>query len=250
MRDLVSIIMPVFNSERYVEEAINSVLAQTYTFWELLVIDDNSTDCSVSLIKKFVEKDQRIQLLRNDNSTGLPATPRNMGIRKARGRFIAFLDSDDIWLPDKLEKQLVLFDDPKTAIVYSDYEKISEEGVRAGRIFKAPSYVDYKCLLKGNVIGNLTGIYDTSKVGKIYFKTIHHEDYAMWLAILKQNYIARNTETITALYRVRRRSVSSQKFRLLFWQWHIYTKVEKINVFKSMYYYVNYAYRAFYKSMI
>ena len=114
----------------------------------------------------------------------------------------------------------------------------------------APRKVNYHQLLYGNVIGNLTGMYDVKKVGKNYFKNIHHEDYAFWLSILKSGYVARNTQTVSALYRVRRQSVSSRKLKILTWQWNIYRKVEHIGVCRSIYYYMNYAVRALKKKLI
>ena len=127
---------------------------------------------------------------------------------------------------------------------------MNEEGFRAGRIIKAPDTASYECLLIGNVIGNLTGIYDVAKVGKVLFRPIHHEDYALWLSNLKKGFIARNTNTVTALYRVRKASVSSRKLAVLSWQWNIYMNVEKIGIIKSAYYYINYACRALHKKLI
>ncbi|ADV44542.1 glycosyltransferase family 2 protein [Bacteroides helcogenes] len=248
MNEMVSVIMPVYNAEKYVEFAIDSVLAQSYSNWELLIVDDCSTDLSVGLIADYVEKDSRIRLFHTDKPSGSPCEPRNVGIRNAQGRYIAFLDSDDVWLPDKLEEQLRLFDDVSTAIVYSNYEKISEEGERGQRIVTAPSQVSYKELLKGNVIGNLTGIYDTEKVGKIYCRNMHHEDYILWLSILKKGYVARNTNAVHALYRVRKQSVSANKLSVILWQWNIYRNIEKIGCLRACYYFIHYAYRALLKN--
>ena len=247
----VSIVMPMHNSSRYVGESVESVLAQTYKDWELLVVDDASTDDSVALVEHYAAIDPRVRLLRNDHPSGNPASPRNVGVREARGRFIAFLDSDDIWLPHKLESQLPLFDRDDTVIVYSDYEKMTDSGRRSNRIVHAPARVNYAQLLKGNVIGNLTGIYDTQKVGKFYFQVIHHEDYPMWLDILKTSGLfARNAGCVTAVYRVREQSVSARKLDILHWQWDIYRQIEHLGVLRSAYLYVNYAIRAFYKSLI
>ena len=248
--DMVSVIMPVYNSGRFIEDSILSVISQTYSCWELIVVDDGSTDNSKDIVEQYVKKDSRIHLLQNYKPLGIPAIPRNIGIQQAKGRFIAFLDSDDIWFPTKLEQQVRLFNHKKTAIVFSNYEKMNEEGLWAGRIIKAPDTASYECLLKGNVIGNLTGIYDVAKVGKVLFRPIHHEDYALWLSILKKGFIARNTNTVTALYRVRKASVSSRKLAVLSWQWNIYMNVEKIGIIKSAYYYINYACRALHKKLI
>ena len=243
--------MPMHNSSRYVEDSVCSVIAQTYKDWELLVVDDASTDDSITIVERYAKKDSRVKLLRNEHPSGNPASPRNVGVRAAQGRYIAFLDSDDVWLPEKLEKELPLFDREDTVIVYSDYEKMTDSGLRSNRIVYAPREVGYSQLLKGNVIGNLTGIYDTQKVGKHYFRVIHHEDYPMWLEILKTSgKKARNVGEVLAVYRVREQSVSAQKLSILFWQWNIYRKVEHFGILRSAYLYANYAVRAFYKRLI
>lgn len=136
--DLVSIIMPMHNSASYVGEAITSVLKQTYPHWELLVIEDASKDNSCDIVRTYQEQDSRIHLLINDHHTGRPSSPRNMGVKHAKGRYIAFLDSDDVWFPEKLQQQIPLFEDEKVAIVYSNYEKMDEAGHRANRVVKAP----------------------------------------------------------------------------------------------------------------
>lgn len=240
----VSVIMPVYNAEKYLSESINSVLNQTFTNWELLVIDDCSKDRSSAIIHDYVERDSRIKYFKTFAPSGSPTLPRNIGIEKASGRFIAFLDSDDIWLPSKLSNQISVFDNNQIAIAYTDYEKISEDGKRNHRVIKAPMCVGYSQLLLGNVIGCLTCVYDTQKVGKVYFTNHSHEDYIMWLSILKKGYWAQNTQTIEALYRVREKSVSSNKLKAMSWQWDIYMQVEKLSILKASYCFINYAFRA------
>lgn len=250
MESLVSIIMPVYNSEKFIDEAIQSVLSQTYKNWELIIVDDCSKDNSLQIIQGYVKKDSRIHLYQTDKPSGSPTHPRNVAIEHAQGRYIAFLDSDDAWFPSKLSEQIPLFDNAKIAVVYSNYEKISEEGERTDRVVKAPDYATYSKLLRGNVIGNVTGIYDVSKVGKIFMQKMHHEDYILWLEILKNGFIAKNTNTVLALYRIRKSSVSSNKSKVLKWQWNIYTKVERINPIKASYLFLCYAFNAFKKSRI
>jgi glycosyltransferase involved in cell wall biosynthesis len=240
INNLVSIITPNYNCGKFIAETIESVLSQTYQQWEMLIIDDCSTDKSLEIISSYLEKDNRIQLLSTDFCSGSPAKPRNIGIQKARGQYIAFLDSDDIWLPEKLKSQLRQFNDEKTAIVYSNFEKITENGVRNNRIITSPLYVTYKELLKSNCIQNVTAIYDVTKIGKIYFQQIHHEDYVLWLAILKKGYIARNAGIVGALYRVRNNSVSANKFTVLKWQWDIYHTVLKLPFHHTLYYFFFY----------
>lgn len=251
MKELVSIVMPVHNAERYLEEAIRSVMTQTYPHWELLVIDDASTDRSMDIASAMAAEDARIKVHKNPTPTGYPATPRNMAVELAKGRYIAFLDSDDMWLPGKLEHQLPFFSESeKIGVVFSNYEKIDEDSERDNRVIKARKITDYKKLLLGNVIGNVTAIYDTERVDKVYFQKVRHEDYAMWLSILKRGYVARNTGEVMALYRVTGNSVSAHKLHLLSWQWSIYRNVEKLGLLRSAYCYANYAIRGFMKSLV
>lgn len=248
--NLVSVIMPMHNSARFVKASIESVIGQTYAQWELLVVDDGSSDNSCDIVEEMMQQDDRIRLFRIPKSAGLPSVPRNFGISQSTGRYIAFLDSDDIWLRNKLAQQLPLFSDIRTAVVYSDYEKIDEFNHRSARVVRAPGEVDYPQLLKGNVIGNLTGIFDVSKVGKNYFLDIHHEDYAFWLSVLKNGHLARNTRTITALYREHSGSLSSQKLKTMSWHWNVLRQVEHISLPRAIYYFACYAVKALRKSLI
>jgi glycosyltransferase involved in cell wall biosynthesis len=184
MKPLVSVITSCYNSSNFVSQSIESVINQTYRNWELIIVDDCSTDSSVEIIKNFIRKDNRIKLFLLSKNSGSPVKPRNTGIRNAQGRYIAFLDSDDIWLPTKLEKQLLFFDDDQTAIVFSYYEKITEMGERNNRIIFSPKMVTYKKLLQGDCIGFLSAMYDTQKTGEVTFPEINCEDYAFWLIIL------------------------------------------------------------------
>ena len=230
-------------------EAIESVVAQTFQDWELLIVDDASRDSSAEIAREFEQKDARIHLLFNKNHTGIPSTPRNEGLRAAQGRYIAFIDSDDLWESNKLEQQLPLFTD-KVAVVFSNYEKINENGERRQRIVTAPQKINYEKLLLSNVIAMVTGIYDTQLVGKIEFLDVHHEDYAMWLTILKKGFTARNTNSVTAALRMRKGSVSYNKLCILSWQWRIYRDVEHLPFFRSIYYYANYAVKGLLKSLV
>lgn len=247
---LVSIIMPAHNSERFIGMAIDSVIAQTYTHWELIVVNDSSTDRTCEIVRQYEQRDKRISLHDADYHNGMPSAPRNTGVRLAKGRFISFLDSDDIWASTKLTEQVPLFEDDKVVVVYSNYEKMDEEGHRNNRIVRAPRRLNYAILLRGNAIGNLTGIYDTQKVGKVKIKDIHHEDYVMWLEILSKGGIGLNTNTSTALYRLSKTGVSRHKQRLLTWQWHIYRNIIHLSVAQSVKYYLFYAYYGLKKYLI
>ena len=245
----VSIIMPCYNAGLFINQAIDSVLSQTFQNWELLVIDDCSSDGSDKLIKTYCESDDRIKYFKTKKNSGSPMLPRNIGVENAKGQYLAFLDSDDIWLSTKLESQMRLMQQKDAAFVFSDYERISENGERTGRIVNAPESVSYRQLLKGNVIGCLTAMYNTEKVGKILFESIGHEDYVVWLSILKHGFRAYNTMSVEALYRERKNSVSSNKIDAAKWQWNIYIEKEKTGYFKAMYYFVNYAIKAFNKRL-
>lgn len=242
MKNLVSIIMPAHNSACTIIDSIKSVISQTYSQWELLIIDDCSTDNTVSLVSNYAKKDTRIKLLKTDKSIGKPFYPRNIGIKAANGRFIAFLDSDDLWLPTKLEKQIPLFDSENVAISFSYYEKFSSNQINSqtNRIIQSPAIVSFNSALYGNPIGNLTGIYDTQKVGKIYYEDAGHEDYILWLTILKKGFIAKNTNTVEARYRVAEKSVSSNKGKAAAWTWNIYRNFLGFNVLKTLFCYTIY----------
>lgn len=244
---IVTVIMPCFNSEQYIEMSIQSVIDQTYTKWELIIIDDCSKDNSPKIIKSFVELDNRIKYFNTSEPSGSPSKPRNIGIEKANGQYIAFLDSDDIWESNKLETQLKYFDDDLVAIVYSDYEKINEDGFQNNRIIISPLKLDYKKLLKGNVIGCCTCVYDSYKTGKLNFKNQGHEDYALWLEILRNGYVAKSTGLVSARYRVRDTSLSSNKYKVIFWVYNIFRKNERMSVIKSVYFTLNTLSRSFFK---
>lgn len=238
----ISIIMPCHNGERYISDAIKSVISQTYQDWELLVIEDNSTDNSIKIVKEFINKDNRIKLLCTEKSIGMPAIPRNVGIKEACGCYIAFLDCDDVWLPNKLEKQIKLFDE-NTSVVFSYYKKMDENGIINETIIKSPSEIDFRGLLNGNCIGNLTGIYDAEKVGKIYQKEMHHEDYVMWLEILRKGNIAKNTNSVEAIYRESKKSTSGNKLKAFSWTWNIYRNELRLSFFESIYHFCIYAFK-------
>lgn len=243
----ISIIMPCHNGGAFIREAIDSVLAQTFSDWELLVINDSSSDESVAIISEYKQKDSRIILLHLSQSIGMPSAPRNLGIKEAKGRYIAFLDCDDKWYPTKLENQLKLFDDQNCVIAFSYYKKMDENSNIHDGVIVSPAIVKYNKLLNGNCIGNLTGIYDSEKIGKVYQKAIHHEDYLMWLEILKSGLVAKNTNTVEAVYRESKKSTSGNKLAAFVWTWWIYRSELKLNILSSLFHFVVYAFKAIVK---
>lgn len=245
---IVSVIMPLYNAEKYVEQAVRSVISQTFRDWELIVVNDCSRDSSASIVEQLAKEDSRVRLLHTEKPSGSPTLPRNIAIENARGRYIAFLDSDDVWLPEKLEEQLPLFQDEETKVVFSYYKKMEADGTVRNGVVTSPKKVSYSKLLKGNVIGNLTGIYDTKKVGKHYLQRLGHEDYVFWLHVLKGGGYAVNTSKVHAIYRLTDNSVSRNKFKVFMWDWHIYRHVEKLNFFHAAYCFACYAVKGLLKA--
>lgn len=236
--DLVSIIMPSYNSEKFIKASIDSVLNQSYQNWELLITDDGSTDNSKEIINEYVLLDFRIQLFSIKNQGA--AVARNNSIKQAKGNFIAFLDSDDIWLSKKLEKQIYFMKQNKIALSYTAYEKINETGEKLNDFVKAPLKLKYTDNLYANYIGCLTAIYDANELGKIYMPLIRkRQDYALWLSILKKIPYAMGLDENLALYRVREQSISSSKIEMLKWNWKLFYKIEKLGLIKSCFYLIS-----------
>ncbi len=229
--------MASYNAEKYIAEAIISVQDQKYPHWELLITDDASADKTCSIVNTFVKTDKRITLYKLDRNEG-PAKARNYSIAKAEGRFIAFLDADDKWLPDKISMQLKTMVQNSIAVCFSSYTCIDKEGNDLNRRVEAIPRLTYSKLLKNNYIGNLTGIYDTSALGKIYHPELKkRQDWCLWLEALKRSdKPAFGLKTPLAKYRVGRNSMSSNKFQLLKYNFQVYHKYLKFNLLKSLHY--------------
>jgi len=234
-KDLVSIITPSYNSSKYISQTIESVISQTYQNWEMIIIDDCSTDDSIYTIEKYLKKDMRIKLIKLEKKSG-PAVARNKGIKEANGRYIAFLDADDIWLSEKLEKQINFMKKERICFCYSSYYVIDEKGFEIG-LFITKKEATYKELLKTCFIGNLTAIYDASNLGKIYMEPIPvRQDYTLWLKILRNGAPAKGILEPLAKYRLRYGSISSNKIKATIWTWQIYRNIEKLTLYESIYY--------------
>lgn len=230
---LISIIMPVYNSEDYIEEAIESMLNQTYKNWEAILVDDNSQDSTSSKIKKYTKKDSRLRYHRHSKNLGA-AEARNTAIEKAKGEFIAFLDSDDIWEKQKLEKQLVFMLKNNINFSCTYYGKISETSKDLGKVVTYNKVGDYLYLLK-ECPGNLTVMYNSKKLGKFFIPNIKkRNDYVMWLQVIKKAEKIYCLSQLLSWHRVRTQSLSSGKFSLIKYHWYIYRKIEKISILKSL----------------
>lgn len=234
MSEKVSIIMPLYNCAKFVEESIQSILEQTYSNWELIIVDDCSIDNGASIVKQY--EDERICLIILKVNGGA-AIARNIAIEKASGRYIAFLDADDLWHKEKLSKQISFMQQNQYFFTFTTYEKIIETGERTNEVVRAPDKLSYKEQLKYNHIGCLTVMYDSYRLGKVYMPKIRkRQDYALWLKILKGGITGHGLNENLSYYRLRNNSISSNKLEMLQWNWRLYRNVENLSIIKSVYY--------------
>lgn len=231
---LVSIIMPAYNTEDFLGETIKSVLAQTYINWELIIVDDCSTDNTKKIIDKYMQKDPRIQYLKLEENSG-PAVARNKAIEKAKGKYLAFLDSDDLWYENKLTIQIDFMERNSILFSCTDYSKIDEKGNSLNRIIKARKTSNYNELLK-TCPGNSTVIYNASEVGKIKIRNIKkRNDYLMWLQVIKKSKKLFGINQTLSSHRIREGGISNKKSNLVAYHWKIYRDYEGLSFIKSSY---------------
>jgi teichuronic acid biosynthesis glycosyltransferase TuaG len=231
MEPLVSIIMPSYNSEKTIAQSIDSVLAQSYSNWQLLITDDKSSDATVSIINDYIAKDKRISLFQNNENLGAGGS-RNRSIEEANGKYIAFLDSDDLWHTNKLAVQIDYMLQQKVALSYTWYQKFSDEG-DSGCI-ESKLTVTYQQLLYSNIIGCLTAVYDAETLGKRYMPLIRkRQDMGLWLDILKDIDMAHGIPKILAKYRVDS-GMTQNKLMVLKWQWLFYRQVAGLSFFGTI----------------
>ncbi len=228
MKELVSIITPVYNGERFLAKTIESVIGQSYGNWEMLIVNDGSTDRSEAIASEYAAKDSRIRVINQPN--GGSAAARNHGIREAEGRYIALLDGDDLWDHDFLEEQLSLMHKRKCVCVYSSYRFIDEAGNPTGKTVSVKEHITYGDMCVMNRIGCLTGLYDSKKFGKVFLREklgSLRDDYAYWLDIVKLTGEAWGTTRPLASYRVMASSTTGKKAKLIGVQWRFYRKYLK-----------------------
>lgn len=246
---LVSVIMPCYNMERFITDTIQSVIHQTFADWELIIVDDVSTDGTVALVQALAEQDDRIDFSINPEHAGIALT-RNSCIKKAKGRFLAFLDSDDLWHPEKLERQLKFMRERHVGFSYTAYALVDESGTPLGKTIKTAGDLSYKAYLQNTIIGCSTVMLDTDLVGPVVvpdFRT--SEDAATWLDILKKGSKAYAIEEPLTSYKIRRKSASSNKLKASADLWHVYRKNEKLPFFKAIYFFSCYVFNAIKKRL-
>ena len=288
MKELVSIIVPVYRAEKYIAETIAMVQAQTWQDWELLLIEDRSPDNSAGVIREIIKNcaayvsgaasedngggpggaaeghaalsgprairsveectapgGQRIALVCKGKNEGA-ARARNTGIDLAQGRYIAFLDADDVWYPDKLEKELHFMQDRQAGFVFTSYEFGDEQARPTGKVVCVPEELTYRKALSQTVIFTTTVLLDRRKIPEelIRMPAVESEDTATWWQILREGYTAYGLNEVLAVYRRPARSLSSNKLTAIRRIWNLYRRQEKLSVAASVYYFVMWAYRA------
>ncbi|GLW45579.1 glycosyl transferase [Streptomyces sp. NBRC 14336] len=235
---LVSVVMPVYNSATTLGAAVRSVLTQTHGDLELLITDDQSTDSSMDLLRELAAHDERV-LPQTAPEQGGAGKARNLAIQRARGDYVAFLDSDDMWLPEKLEKQLAFAAEGDAPLTFTSYYKMdadhageSTEWVPNGRVIRARPHVDYKAMLRRDYIGALTAMYDRRVLGtRLMPEMRKRQDYALWLSIMRDGADARGLDEPLAVYRAHQAgSLSSNKMSLVKYNWALYREHERLSV--------------------
>lgn len=240
--ELVSIITPAYNSEKYISESIESVLRQTYDNWEMIIVNDKSSDKTQEIIEKYKKHDSRINLISLAENAGA-AVARNIALDVARGRYIAFLDSDDRWKRNKLEKQLDFMKKNGYGFTFTGYEYILDQNNNTQKLFQVPQKLNYSQALKNTVIGCLTVVIDREIIGDFRMPLIRRgQDSLTWLMILNKGFIAFGLNESLAEYRKVEGSLSSSKVKALKRQWHNYRKIIKLPLHKCLYYYLFYAF--------
>ena len=245
--DLISIVIPVYNASKYIEETIKSIENQTYQNYEAIFIDDGSSDNSVEIIEKHKSQNSKIKIIKNSHQGVSKA--RNIGIKNAKGRFLTFLDSDDIWLESKLEKQIEFVKENDYAFVYCNFKYLSDDGRKLSKEIKAGNKTDYNKALKNIRILTATAMIDLNKISKelCYMPDVMNEDIVTWWKILKNDYIAYGQDEVLAYYRQTKNSRSSKKHITSYYRWKLYREQEKLGIFKSIYYFTNYVINAIIK---
>ncbi|MGN0163993.1 MAG: glycosyltransferase family 2 protein [Candidatus Ornithomonoglobus sp.] len=246
MSDLVSIITPVYNSEKYIRETIDSVIGQSYTNWEMLLVDDCSKDNSAAIIQEYAEKDNRIKYISLEVNSGAAAA-RNRGLEEAEGRYIAYLDADDIWLRDKLTRQIEFMNVNNVSFSCCDYDKIEEDGTILNKVVHMPKTITYNQLLRNTIIQTVGVIVDLKYVDKkllVMPNVRRGQDSATWLQMLRSGVEFYGQNEVLALYRRVPQSLSANKLNAMKRTWYLYRGVEKLGLFKSIFCLIGWAYHA------
>ncbi|NLL81836.1 MAG: glycosyltransferase family 2 protein [Tissierellia bacterium] len=235
MEGLVSIITPTYNCGRFIAETIDSALKQSYTNWEMIIVDDCSTDNTKEVVEEYMKKDNRIKYYILEQNSGA-AVSRTRAMELANGKYIAFLDSDDIWTEDKLQKQIDFMEENGYVFTCTAYEQIDEEGKSLNKVIKTKKKTNYNGVLLDCPVGNSTVMYNVEKLGKFKVPNIRkRNDDALWLQILKKEEYIYGMEDVLMRYRIRENSISSNKLQLVKYHWKLYRDIEHLSVPRSVF---------------
>lgn len=247
MNEMVSVVVPVYHAEKYMEETMDCVRVQTYTDWELLLVVDGPEDPTVEVIKKYMEAtgEKRIRLFIQEKNQGA-ALARNRGVAEAKGRYIAYLDADDLWKPDKLEKEVNFMKEKDAAFAFTGYEFADEEGKGTGKVVRVPEMLTYREALKNTTIFTTTVMFDTQKIDKAMLEmpNMRSEDTALWWRVLREGCIAYGLDENLVYYRRPSVSLSSNKLVAIQRIWNLYRQAEKLSIPYSCYNFCFWAVRA------
>lgn len=247
MDGLISVIVPVYNVKKYIAETMDCVRAQTYGDWELLLVEDGSSDGSDEEIRRYAEekKEARIRLISQPSNMGA-AMARNRGLAEARGRYIAYLDADDLWMPEKLEKELRFLREKNAAFVFTGYEFADEQGRGTGKVVHVPETLNYRQALSNTTIFTTTVMFDTEKIPKkeLEMPRVKSEDTALWFRVLRSGHTAYGLDENLVKYRRAGRSLSSNKLEAIRRIWNLYRRSEGLGFWESAYHFCFWAVRA------
>jgi glycosyltransferase involved in cell wall biosynthesis len=236
---LVSIVTPCFNVEIYITRTIECILSQSYSNWELLLVDDKSTDATMQIIQDYLLKDSRLKLIRLEKNSG-PAVARQTGIDNAKGEYVAFCDSDDLWEPEKLSIQISFMLNQSLEFSCTAYAQISEDEQPNGKVIHPQERANYKTVLKSCPIGNSTVIVAKNLIEQVRIPNIRkRNDYVLWLTLLKKTPYCYGIDEVLVKYRLRSDGISNNKVSLVKYHWYIYRKIEKLSFIYSCYLIMN-----------
>ena len=247
MMDLVSIIVPVYNVEKYIIETVKSVEAQSFSEWELLLVEDCSTDGTARVLETYLREraDSRIRMISQPSNMGA-AKARNRGLAESKGRYIAYLDADDLWVPGKLERELAFMEETNAAFAFTGYEFANERGEGTGKVVRVPATLSYKQALSNTTIFTTTVMFDTKKIDRklLEMPVIKSEDTALWWQILRNGYTAYGLDENLVKYRRIEKSLSSNKLEAMRRIWNLYRRAEGMGVLSSAWHFCFWAVRA------
>ena len=250
--ELISIIVPVYNVEKYIVETMDCVRRQTYSDWELLLVEDGSTDRTADVIEHYIKQtgDKRIHLLRQPHNMGA-ARARNRALAEAKGRYIAYLDADDLWVPEKLKRELAFMQEKNAAFAFTGYEFADEEGRGTGKVVRVPETLTYKQALKNTTIFTTTVMFDTAGIdkNKLEMPVMKSEDTALWWSVLRSGYVAYGLDENLVKYRRTGKSLSSNKLEAIRRIWMLYRRAEGLSVVSSAWNFCFWAVRAVLRRM-